>query len=194
MENKELLWIDEKNLKKEELNLMRATDTLNKFVDLSAQVLGSLDNSQREMVRKERLDYVKAELRKRFSFPNATDEFNYQSLGVNLSPLENLLKGGTPWRQYDFDIDENGTFTASEHQRHFEHYYHYADTPRRKDALQLAKRFEELFAEAQEKGFVDYALLPDVSNALIGIVTIEGEPRRSNSRLVANPTGIALKF
>ncbi|MDP2687792.1 MAG: hypothetical protein Q8O62_11255 [Aequorivita sp.] len=168
MNTENLLWVDEKALKKEQINLVRAEKSLNNFVEAAGIVLGNLNNDQRELIRKERMEYIKAEIKKHFPFPNATEEFNYQSLGVNLNALNELLKNATPWKQYDFDLDENGSFSASEEQRAFQNYYRYADTDRKNAALSFAKKIEALVAEAQEKGFVDHGLLPDVSNAFRG--------------------------
>ncbi|MDP2686752.1 MAG: hypothetical protein Q8O62_05995 [Aequorivita sp.] len=191
MKEPELLWIDEKNLRREQIVLIKAEDNLNKFIKAAERVLGSLTNKQRELIRKEKIQYIEAELKKRFPFPNATVEFNYQSMGVDLNQLNNLLKAGTSWRQYDFDLGDDGHFTQSEEQRMFKQYYHYADTDRKNAALSFAKKIEALVAEAQEKGFVDHGLLPDVSNAFRGLVMIKGEPRREGSKLVVNHEGIA---
>ena len=197
MEKPELLFVDEKGLKNEKLNLIRAESELNKFLEAAEKILGSLDNDRKWRLKKEKLKFVDSEVKKLFNFPNASDEFNMQALGIDLTEVRSFANihdnrhNYHGWSGYQFYIGENGRFVAREEQPILENYKIYADTDKKKRALELATAFEKLFEDAQKEGLTEFALLPDAGACLKNLLKVEGEPRRPNSRLVVNKAAVA---
>lgn len=191
MKGPQLLWIDEKAVNAEKINLIKAEDTLNKFIKAAEHILKTVTPEQREFIREQKMKYIESEIRKHFPFPNASAEFNYQSLGVDLNPLNNILKSGTAWDQYVFDQDKNGHFSPSENQPVYLRHYHYADTELKLTALAFARQFAAMLEVAQEKNFVDYMRLGEISLGLKGLLIVEHGKARNEGKLVINYKGIS---
>lgn len=190
----ELLWIDKKNLKKEEMNLLRAQTALNKFIKECENVLGEkLSDNLKHELKNTKINALMTEVRKRFSFPNASEDFNLQSLGIDLTQAKRI-QSAEAWELYQFELNENGEFVGSEDQKMFNQFYYYAKSEKRQKALELASDLVELTNEASALGLINVDHLADVSFAFRKLVIIDGTPGRADSKLKINKEGIAVSL
>lgn len=190
----ELLWVDEKNLKKEQINLLRSQTALNNFIKECKNVLNlELSDELKNQLKDVKMNALMIELKKQFSFPNATDEFNLQSLGVDLNNAKRI-SSSEYWELYQFELNDNGEFIATDNQKLFDQFYYYATSQKRKETLELANKLVELSQDADGKGLLDYNHLGMVSLAFRKIVTIEGRPFTSEAKLVVNKEAIAVSM
>lgn len=190
----ELLWVDQKNLKKEEINLLRAQTALNKFIKECENVLGvNLSDELKHELKDIKINALMNEIRKGFTFPNATEDFNLQSLGIDLTTAKRL-QSAEHWELYQFELNDNGDFIGSENQKMFNQFYYYAKSEKRKKALQLADKLVELTNEATALGFINVDHLNDVSFAYRKLVMVEGKPGSPESKLMVNKEGIAVSL
>lgn len=76
------------------LNAEIAAGEINRVFERVDSFLEIKPNSEkRQRLLNEGYDYVLAELREKFPFPKATDEFNFTALGIEPTPLKEPLKG-----------------------------------------------------------------------------------------------------
>lgn len=191
MKKKDLLFVDEKGLNAEKINLIKAERSLNTFMEAAERVLKVLTNEQREFIRVQKLSFIKSQIEKSFPFPDASTEFNYQSLGVSLNELTNILSSSVNWNQFVFDLDEDGHYTQAEKQPIFERYVHYADTNHQKVALSIGRQLESIIRVAQDSGFVDKDHLGSIQQALKNLLIVDYGKGRGDETLVLNKKGIA---
>lgn len=191
-EQPELLWVDEKNLNKEQIKLLRSQTALNNFIKECKNVLKSeLSDELKHKLRDLKINALIVELKKQFPFPNATDDFNLQSLGVDLNNAKRI-SSSEDWELFRFDLSENGDFIGSEDQKMFDQYYYYVTSEHRKKTLELAKRLVDLSNDANKAGLLDFNHLGAVALAFGNMVMIDGEPFRTGAKLKVNNKAIAV--
>lgn len=87
-----LLYQNEKSKKLLEEHVQETANKLNQAVKELELFLGvKLNDTEKLKALKEGVDYVKAHLKKSFQFPKATDEFNMQAMGVDISVIKPVL-------------------------------------------------------------------------------------------------------
>jgi hypothetical protein len=188
---RELVWIDSKKILKEKSNAVQHTIQLNQFINSCEKILGTLTNEQKILLKDKRMPYLREEVKKLFQFPNASDEFNMQSLGIDLSVLDK-------WRQGDWDYIEffleDGKFIAEIDQPFEQQHHYYADTENKKEILRIAYTLSKVFDDAAKIGLIQGGFAGYVCNAFGHIVKVEGDPRMASARLEADLEGIAKNF
>ncbi|WP_027880400.1 hypothetical protein [Mesoflavibacter zeaxanthinifaciens] len=187
----QFLWKDEKSIKQEKSNMVTASLNLNRFVKEARSVLGGkLSEEQMIKLKDEKFNYLEKEVKKLFQFPNASDEFNLNALGISIEPLRKYNR--VYWKGYEYDIiDEE--FVLKEDQPILERYYAYADNTQKKEMLRIANTIVEAFRDARTIGMVRKDYLANVCVALNGLVVIEGDSRGiGDCELLVNKKGIGL--
>ena len=187
----QFLWKDEKSIKQEKSNMVTASLNLNRFIKEARSILGGkLSEEQMIKLKDEKFNYLEKEVKKLFQFPNASDEFNLNALGISIEPLRKYNR--VYWKGYEYDIID-GEFVLKEDQPILERYYAYADNTQKKEMLRIANTIVEAFRDARTIGMVRKDYLANVCVALNGLVVIEGDSRGiGDCNLVVNKKGIAL--
>lgn len=184
----ELLWVDEKNLKEEKLNVIRATTALNRFMLECETILKvELSPEYKNELKERKMAALMEEVEKKFQFPNATEQFNLESLGINLDAVKKLALAAWP---YQYELDETGLFIADENQSVYEFYYHYANTERKQRALELATSLVEIINEGHEIKVLRGEHVQNICIAFNQIIKVVGDSRSPDARIEVNKYGI----
>lgn len=114
-----------------------------------------LSNEDKAEILKNRLDAVMAQLRDGFQFKNASDDFNIQSLGINLNPVKEAFR---QLGKFDSDILEleNGFVRISEKgkNRIAQSACLYTKTEKQNEVYKMAQRLSANLNEALEKNII----------------------------------------
>jgi hypothetical protein len=178
----ELLYVDRAALMEQKQKMEAAAILLNRFKDAALKELSKLDGyqldkEQLENLMKKSAGHVEDEVRKRFPYPHADEEFNLRAMGINLSEIKK--HSTTSWSGYRFYIDpeNDNPYSPADEQPALAACYHYADTEIKQKALEIAEKTVELFKEADDAGTLLHGYLNGVSNALGGIVSVTNSGR-----------------
>ncbi|HTO36541.1 MAG TPA: hypothetical protein VLZ72_09890 [Flavobacterium sp.] len=152
---KEVLFADEKAITNEKKVIETGFDLLNQAIREAESLLNAkLSGKQKMEIVENGRTFVQNELRKKYQFKNADDDFNLQAMGVNPEPLYGFLKtNAIKWQSVDFEADKD-EIKLSEVQPLIERHTYYLETERQKEALEIAQKLADVLNEANEKGFV----------------------------------------
>lgn len=179
----EPIHIDEMRLNWEKEKLQRAEESLNKFVQVVQSVLGDLSAAKLKRLHLESNEVVQEELASRFQFPNASDQFNLDALGIDVEPIYEARTNASEWMKYSFKF-EDGRFIADEDQAVFQQFYTYVDTPEKKKFLSLLEKQVELYNEFKAAGLIrNYTYLSEVFYPNMLTVDIYGNMSIKQDRL-----------
>lgn len=155
MSKKEVLFRDEKEVARVNQVIKNALELASKAVEISEDILKEkLTGVQKLEVIKDGRNFVQNELRKKYQFKNADDDFNLQAMGVNPEPLYRFLESNSiKWQSVDFEVKKD-TVVLSEIQPLIERHTYYLENDRQKEALEIAQKLADVLNEANEKGFV----------------------------------------
>lgn len=155
MSKKEVLFRDERESLRESQVIKKALELVSQAIEISEDILKEkLTGVQKLEVIKDGRNFVQNELRKKYQFPNADDDFNLQAMGVNPEPLYRFLKtNAIKWQGVHFEADKD-EIKLSEVQPLIERHTYYLETERQKEALEIAQKLADVLNEANEKGFV----------------------------------------
>lgn len=155
MSKKEVLFKDEREVARESQVIEKALELVSQAIEISEDILQEkLTGVQKLEVIKDGRNFVQNELRKRYQFKNADDDFNLKALGVNPEPLYRFLKSNSiKWQSVDFEVKKD-TVVLSEIQPLIERHTYYLENDRQKEALEIAQKLADVLNEANEKGFV----------------------------------------
>ncbi|SNV48186.1 Uncharacterised protein [Chryseobacterium taklimakanense] len=180
----EPIHIDEMRLNWEKEKLQRAEESLNKFVQVVQSVLGDLSAAKLKRLHLESNEVVQEELASRFQFPNASDQFNLDALGINVEPIYEMRKEfAHTWSSYSFQY-KDGKFIADEDQAVFQQFYTYVDTPEKKKFISLLEQQVELYNEFKAAGLIrSYTHLREVFYPNMFTIDIYGNMSVKTDRL-----------
>lgn len=155
MSKKEVLFRDEKEVARVNQVIKNALELASKAIEISEDILQKkLTGVQKLEVIKDGRNFVQNELRKKYQFKNADDDFNLQAMGVNPEPLYRFLNtNAIKWQSVDFEVKKD-TVVLSEIQPLIERHTYYLENDRQKEALEIAQKLVDVLNEANEKGFV----------------------------------------
>lgn len=155
MSKKEVLFRDERESLRESQVIKKALELVSQAIEISEDILKEkLTGVQKLEVIKDGRSFVQNELRKKYQFKNADDDFNLQAMGVNPEPLYRFLKtNAIKWQGVHFEADKD-EIKLSEVQPLIERHTYYLETERQKEALEIAQKLADVLNEANEKGFV----------------------------------------
>lgn len=155
MSKKEVLFRDERESLRESQVIKKALELVSQAIEISEDILQEkLTGVQKLEVIKDGRNFVQNELRKKYQFKNADDDFNLQAMGVNPEPLYRFLKtNAIKWQSVHFEADKD-EIKLSEVQPLIERHTYYLETERQKEALEIAQKLADVLNEANEKGFV----------------------------------------
>lgn len=155
MSKKEVLFRDERKVEKESQVIKKALELVSQAIEISEDILQKkLTGVQKLEVIKDGRNFVQNELRKKYQFKNADDDFNLQAMGVNPEPLYRFLKSNSiKWQSVDFEVKKDKV-VLSEIQPLIERHTYYLENDRQKEALEIAQKLADVLNEANEKGFV----------------------------------------
>ncbi|WP_026754396.1 hypothetical protein [Sediminibacter sp. Hel_I_10] len=150
MKTEEIIYTETIALNKAKRQLPLAVAEANRMLQTVTGIIGELDKEEKIKLLKKGRSLVMEKLKDKFLFPNATEQFNLQSLGVDLSGLNRIEY--RKWSDFDLEVDENGKYIASERQPYFETFIHRVRTENQKKAVDIAQRMIELVSELQNSG------------------------------------------
>lgn len=151
----EVLFADEKAITNEKKVIETGFDLLNQAIREAESLLNAkLSGKQKMEIVENGRTFVQNELRKKYQFPNADDDFNLQALGVNPERLYSFLKSNSvKWKSLAFEIKGN-EIVLSEKQPLIERHTYYLETERQKEAMELAQKLADVLNELDEKAFI----------------------------------------
>lgn len=155
MSKKEVLFRDEREVARVNQVIKNALELVCQAIEISEDILQEkLTGVQKLEVIKDGRNFVQNELRKKYQFKNADDDFNLQAMGVNPEPLYRFLESNSiKWQSVDFEVKKDKV-VLSEIQPLIERHTYYLETERQKEALEIAQKLADILNEANEKGFV----------------------------------------
>lgn len=155
MSKKEVLFVNEIQLAKDKKTINNALEIVSKVIEISEDILQEkLTGVQKLEVIKDGRNFVQNELRKKYQFKNADDDFNLQAMGVNPEPLYRFLSSNvTKLKNIHFEVKKNEV-VLSKVQPLIERNIFYLTTDKQKDALDVAQKLVDVLNEADEKGLV----------------------------------------
>lgn len=127
---------------------MKKVNEINKAFEAVDEFLGEKPTEkQRKEILEKGYDFILDKIRAKFPFPNATDEFNYEAMGVDPTPLKDVLYG-IPNRHKSLEYaDLNGIWveiTSEGHKAIKSKYEIVANTDKQREALEFAQELSEL--------------------------------------------------
>lgn len=147
-----IIYIDETKVSQEKENIKQAEKYLNEFYKHVNKFLGNLSADEVERLPTSAKTVIMDNLRKRYEFPNASDKFNLDALGIDASEILSLHKQFSRyWSKYKFKYDENG-YIIDEEQKYLKQHYSYADTETKKSLITKYEKLQELYNELAELG------------------------------------------
>lgn len=147
-----LIYIDDRKVEEENKNIDLAVEYLNSFHKQIEKFLGELSADEIKQLPTNAKAVIMDNLRKRYEFPNASDKFNLDALGIDTTKILNLHKRASRhWSKYKFKYNENG-YTIDDRQKYLEQYYFYADTETKKSLITKYEKLQELYNELAELG------------------------------------------
>ncbi len=150
MQENELLYVDQYEIKQVKKQMAVGAKKLNEFYRLVLKTLGQFSFDDPDEFVSSSLKLFNKELKSRYQFPSADDDFNNKALGINPEPVYSLHANyGDSWRKFTFTF-ENGSFVPTDDQPLIEQCHYYADTPDRKKILKLARKVLAFHKEMSE--------------------------------------------
>lgn len=152
MKKAELIYEDQISLNATKRRIEKGIENLNTFFRMAVSEIGEFTPDQIKDIPSNGIEMITAELKTRFQFPQASDEFNLQALGIDAKKLfEYYKRHQSTWNGYEIEF-KDGQFIASEIQPLLEQFRFYADTPARKKLITLSKRLAKVLNELKETG------------------------------------------
>ena len=145
----ELMFKDEKAILNTQNELSIASAKLNEYLQMVQKFFGSDSDIDFSNLLNLSTADLHNELKKKFPFPNASDQFNYEALGMNPGSLFTFFNNhSTNWNRFNFDFKE-GKFVPTEDQPEISKHYFYADTEERKRVSGLIAKTKDLLQELE---------------------------------------------
>lgn len=141
-----------------------ATKFLNNFVNQAETVAKiKFSNIDKISLMTNGTEFLTEYFKAKFPIPGATDEFNFQALGVD---LEGLLKHNRKniWQSYKFKLDKKGFFELDGEPEQIKACYTYVETEKQAEALLLGEDISALLNKAYELGYLEKRLITNVRN------------------------------
>jgi hypothetical protein len=135
------LYRNEDGIKSIVENAKAGAKALNDFI-ISAQTVTGLtfDNLEREQLKADGVNFIKATIRKHYKFPLASDPFNNEILGFqNIETIYNDFERlNHRWTNNVLEIENNGlyVFPENEEAKIVEYYTTYTTNQKQKDVLE----------------------------------------------------------
>lgn len=162
-----LIYIDDRKVEDENKKIDSATEYLNSFYKQVEAFLGNLLPDEVKLLPTNAKAVIMDNLRKRYEFPNASDKFNLDALGIDITDILSLHKQtARHWTKYKFKYSENA-YTIDDKRKYLEQHYAYANTDKEKvlafkyeELVNLYNELAELGVSVSRTGF--YKAFPDV--------------------------------
>ncbi|MEG9326550.1 hypothetical protein V6B16_01255 [Salinimicrobium catena] len=152
---KQIIYTDHANIKKDNVQGKVQEKVLNDFITRAEEECKTTFTDEEKVELKNNAEgFLRAYLKKFYQFPNASDEFNIQALGVDLNSLTNQFKGKAKnWNKYPYQIKE-GLFTLDTEAIE-KRYTKYTSNEFQSDAVELANDLIKLVEKGIEKGIIN---------------------------------------
>lgn len=142
MTKKVLIRVDKVAIKNTKERIITSLELLNQFVELTEDTIKTTFSDKEKIALKEgKIDFIKSYLKPKFMFPDASEEFNLNALGIDLKPIQDFLK--TYKSRLDFLNPElkNGRFVIDDIDNlpEVKKYYYYATNDSQLKAYEEAK-------------------------------------------------------
>ena|SRR5690625_2641410 len=147
-----LVYKDERRISEEKNNIQQAENHINKFYKEAEKFLGGLTTDEAKRLPSDAKGVIMDNLRKRYEFPNASDKFNLDALGIDTTEILSLHRQVSKhWTKYKFKYTDNG-YIIDNQEKYLKQYYSYADTEEKKSLVSKYKELEKLYNELAEQG------------------------------------------
>jgi hypothetical protein len=145
-----------------------------------------LTDDEKQTFMKIGFAFVMSELRKDFQFPNATDDFNLQAAGIDVSGIRQDLQAMPHLTHFDTEIVD-GLFVVSQKAKDnaLEAATVYTENEKQNKVFEIAKRLEAAFNELEDLELMDKYGRSNIRN----ITSIMHYPLQA-SRICINANGI----
>lgn len=164
----ELMFKDESAIVSNQNELSIASAKLNEYLQIVRNFFGNECEIDFSNLLNLSNDDLKNVLRKKFPFPNSTDEFNYEALGMNPGSVFTFYnRNASKWNKFNFEYKE-GKFIPAKKQSEIDSYFYYADTEERKRICDLINRTNILLKELRD------SKLYNPSNSIFEFDSIKG--------------------
>jgi len=151
---KNLVFVNENEVKNTKRKIEFAEKLLNQFFENTIEIIGELPKEKVQDFPKNAVMIIREELKSRFQFLGADEEFNLRAMGINPEPLyKEFQKNVDSWSKYEFEFIGN-EFKAKEIQPEIEKWYCYADTPEKQKVIEIANELLKSFEELKHAGLV----------------------------------------
>ncbi|HUH26657.1 hypothetical protein [Gelidibacter sp.] len=152
----QFLFKDDVAMTKEETKVINGAKKLNDFINQIESTLSlTLTNREKEAIQANGLKPIYDDLKTKFPFPNASNEFNLQALGIDLKPLERLyIRSSAMWCDYNYQLNKEGVFEATKEalKNAIDRHIYYTTNDNQNLALKLAKELELMFSNVETAG------------------------------------------
>lgn len=161
------LFQNEDRIKQAKENIERGSKHLNQFVALVENILNTkFDDNEKNELKKKEMAFIFDIVKPEFQFPKATEEFNLQALGIDLTPVKDFYnKHSHSWKNQHFNLIE-GEFMADEQlfKDEIEKFSYYTTNQRQNEALKIAEDLKAQFLKAEAAGLVSRFNQSDIYN------------------------------
>lgn len=172
-----LFYVDENRINIVKRGLEQALSKINEINGLVLNALGELSHDQMTNLPKDGVKVLWDEVRSRYQFPNASDDFNMKVLGIDVRPIiEKFNHYQRSWRNFGSDFDhaefiyKNGKYHLADNQPSINKHYYYLDTPEKVEFVESIERLKEVLFDLKNK---NYAAWIGESNRMFRFVVFD---------------------
>lgn len=148
---KELFFKNESQISTAKRNLQKAVNSVNQFKQMVFDTLGELDNNQMNELPTNGINIIWSEVRSRYKFPDADDDFNLKALGYDVRPaIDFYKKHKDTWLNFGWLHDKanliykDKAYHLAEDQSAINKHFYYIDKPEKKEFLNKVKEYQNL--------------------------------------------------
>lgn len=150
MKTEEIIYTEKIPLSQAKNKIEPATLAANNLLFEAEKILGELDPEEKLELLKSGIKFVREQLKDKFLFPNASDEFNLNSLGVDLTKVSSIKLSLI--NEFDFSVGPDGKFIPNEFQPYLDSFVHRVKTDKQKKAVELASNIMQVVNELDSEG------------------------------------------
>ncbi|WP_310991947.1 hypothetical protein [Aequorivita marina] len=154
--SKILLKTNENKIKQIKKQAETGVKKLNILIEKAETVCKTTFNKEeRDNIRDKGMAFILEYFKPNFPFPDADDKLNFQTLGIDLKPLNEYVRYNLPiWRDYPIEQTESGEFELVAEPVQIQKCYTYAETERQVKAYNLGVKISDLLNEAIAENYI----------------------------------------
>jgi hypothetical protein len=193
----QLLYVNQDGINSHTTQTELGATALNGFVREAENVLKyKFTDKEKQALKSDGIAFIKNLLKSNFPFPNASEDFNLQSMGLtNVKNLySNYERYSGSWIYFDYALTK-GVFEASrlEKDKTVQSFSYYTQNEKQNRVLELAEKMIVLFDEAEKLGVLNGHGRKHITN-VFDVLTVDVHPEIKEYRIMIHKRFLSTKY